>query len=219
VTGAARGRWRGRPAPRFVRGREVRVEAGTAPTRWPPSRRRPTTAGQRHSVIIGTTCNRQGRTGRQRGSFGSYGAPFGTRSRLKTGRRDHNGTRSQVPADLLVVLRRRRRLWLLGWSRPRPGGRRAALGAVGHPDRGSGALPESPGSVRYDRIAAFDLGGTRDLGGALKLVRGPLHPWYCETLPVKCRSWPRRAAPSWRPSYGDSQSLIIREPRAARSRS
>jgi hypothetical protein len=53
---------------------------------------------------------------------------------------------------------------------------------------GERAVPESAGSVRYDRIVAFDLGGAPDPAGALKLDRGPHPPWYCETLPVKCRS-------------------------------
>ena len=83
---------------------------------------------------------------------------------------------------------------------------------------GERAASESGGSVRYEAFGCLILANTR-LDGVLKLDRGPHPPWYRETLPVKCRSWPRRAAPSWRPSYGDSKSLIIREPRAARSRS
>ena len=101
---------------------------------------------------------------------------------------------------------------------PRAAGRRAGRQYRWSSGSGERAEPQSGGSVRYDRIVAFDL-GEHDPDGVLKLDRGPHPPWYCETLPVKCRSWPRRAAPSWRPSYGESQSLIIREPRAARSRS
>ena len=85
--------------------------------------------------------------------------------------------------------------------------------------RRMGRRQSRPGPFDMTAFAAFDLGGTPGLNSLPELDRGPHPSWYCETLPVKCRSWPRRAAPSWRPSYGDSQSLIIREPRAARSRS
>jgi len=63
----------------------------------------------------------------------------------------------------------------------------------------------SCGRAKASSVTGDGTGARRpDLGGVRDWDRGPHRTWYCETLPEKYRSQPRRAAPSWRPPYGDS---------------